>query len=139
MDEQDRQAFRERVSKDLSDSRFWTKFFSGLHHTFLFGGAVLSASAAVVLQLDDPQLPISATNLATVLASAAAVTTAIAGSGGFERKWRTNRLIKVRLQQLDVDLTNPEVKGANIRQDLKDIAQLRYEGIVGLELPQKPA
>ncbi len=138
MDDQKRQDFQECVSKELKDAKWWTKLFSLVHHTFLFGGAVLSAAAAVVLQLDEPELFISATNLATVLASAAALTTAIAGSGGFERKWRTNRLIKVRLLQLGVDLMNPEVAGANIRQDLKDIHKLRYEGIVGVELPEKP-
>ena len=138
MDDQQRQDFQECVSKELKDAKWWTKLFSLVHHTFLFGGAVLSAAAAVVLQLDEPELFISATNLATVLASAAALTTAIAGSGGFERKWRTNRLIKVRLLQLGVDLMNPEVAGANIRQDLKDIHKLRYEGIVGVELPEKP-
>jgi hypothetical protein len=139
MDDQEKQNFQEHLSTNLSDAKFWTKLFSVVHHTFLFGGALLSAAAAAVLQFGDLQLSISATNLATVLAGAAAVTTAIAGSGGFERKWRTHRLIKVRLQQLEVDLMNPEVEGANIRQDLKDIAQLRYEGIVGVELPQKPA
>ena len=138
MDDQKRQDFQECVSKELKDAKWWTKLFSLVHHTFLFGGAVLSAAAAVVLQLEKPELFNSATNLATVLASAAALTTAIAGSGGFERKWRTNRLIKVRLLQLGVDLMNPEVAGANIRQDLKDIHKLRYEGIVGVELPEKP-
>ena len=136
MDDQERQAFQERVSKDLSDATFWTKFFSLVHHGFLFIGVVLSAAAAVVLNLEALMSP---TTLATVLAATAAVTTAIAGSGGFDRKWRTHRLIKVRYQQLEVDLMNPEVESANIRQDLKDIAQLRYEGIVGVEPPQKTA
>ncbi len=130
MDDQDRQAFQELVSKDLLDATLGTKLWSLVHHTFLFGGAVLSAAAAVVLQLGEPN---TATNLATLLAVVAALTTTIAGSGGFDRKWRTNNLIKVRLVQLRVDLMNPEVEGANIRQDLKDIAQLRYEGIVGAE------
>ncbi len=139
MDDQERQAFQERVVKDLSDATLWTKLWSLVHHTFLFGGAVLSAVAAIVLQLDGLMPEKSATNLATVLAAAAALTITIAGSGGFDRKWRTNRLIKVRLVQLEVDLMNPEVESANIRQDLKHIAQLRYEGIVGAELPQKTA
>ncbi len=140
MDDQERQAFQERVSRDLSDATLWTKLWSLVHHTFLFGGAVLSAVAVVVLQLEEPVLKIiSATNLASLLAAAAALTTTIAGSGGFDRKWRTNRLVKVRLVQLGVDLTNPEVEAANIRQDLKDIAQLRYEGIVGADPPQRTA
>ena len=139
MNDQERQTFQERVSKDLSDATLWTKLWSLVHHTFLFGGAVLSAAAVVVLQLDVHVVEITAKTLATLLAGAAALTTTIAGSGGFDRKWRTNRLIKVRLAQLGVDLMNPEVEGANIRQDLKDIAQLRYEGIVGAEPPEKTA
>ncbi len=131
MNDQERQTFQERVSKDLSNATLWTKLWSLIHHTFLFGGAVLSAAAGVVLQLDVHVVEISATSLATLLAGAAALTTTIAGSGGFDRKWRTNRLIKVRLVQLGIDLMNPEVEDANIRQDLKDIARLRYEGIVG--------
>ncbi len=52
MDDQERQAFQERVVKDLSDAALWTKLWSLVHHTFLFGGAVLSDLAAIVLQLD---------------------------------------------------------------------------------------
>ena len=133
MDVQGKQDFQRRVSKDLSDATLWTKLWSAVHHSFLFGGAALSAVAAIVLQLDLPTSGISTTNLATLIAGAAALTSTIAGTGGFARKWRTNRLIKVRLIQLEIDLMNPDVDSANVRQDLKDIAQLRYDGIVGIE------
>lgn len=139
MDNQEMQSFKERVAKDLSDATLWTKLWSFVHHTFLFGGAVLSAAAAVVLELGSPVLEVPATNMATLLAGAAALTITIAGSGGFDRKWRTNRLIKVRLLQLSIDLMNPDVEAANLRQDLKGIAQLRYDGIVGSEVPPRTA
>lgn len=137
MDNQEIQDFNKRVKKNLHDATLWTKLWSLVHHSFLFGGAVLSAAAAVVLELDVSILEVPATNMATLLAVAAALTTTIAGSGGFDRKWRTNRLIKVRLVQLSIDLMNTEVKSANIRQDLKDIAQLRYDGIIGSETPPR--
>lgn len=137
MNNQEKHDLQEHVSKDLSDADLWTKLWSAVHHTFLFGGAVLSAIAAIILQLDITISEITATNLATLIAGAAALTSTIAGSGGFARKWRTNRLIKVRLTQLEIDLMNPDVASANIRQDLKDIAQLRYDGIVGTDYPDK--
>ena len=139
MDNQEQHDLKERVARDLSDATLWTKLWSAVHHSFLFGGAVLSAVAAIVLQLELPISEISATNLATLIAGAAALTSTIAASGGFARKWRTNRLIKVRLLQLEIDLINPEVESANVRQDLKDITQLRYDGIVGPEREAKDA
>ena len=133
MDNQEKQDFQKRVARDLSDATLWTKLWSAVHHSFVFGGAILSALAAIVLQLDLNVSEISKTDLATLIAGAAALVSTIAASGGFARKWRTNRLIKIRLIQLEIDLLNPEVESANIRQDLKDITQLRYDGIVGLE------
>ena len=137
MNNQENKALKERVAKDLSDATLWTKLWSFVHHAFLFGGAVLSAAAAILLQLNISATENLITNLATLLAGAAALTITITGSGGFERKWRTNRLIKVRLMQLEIDLLNPEVEEANVRQDLKNIAQLRYDGIVGDKDPTK--
>jgi hypothetical protein len=137
MDNQEKQDIRERVLRDISDATLWTKLWSAVHHTFLFGGAVLSAVAAIILQLDMPVPEASTTNLAILIAGAAALTSTIAASGGFERKWRTNRLIKIRLIQLEIDLINPDVENVNLRQDLKDIVQLRYDGIVGAEHPTK--
>ena len=39
----------------------------------------------------------------------------------------------INQSQLEIDLMNPDAESANVRQDLKDIAQLRYDGIVGKE------
>jgi hypothetical protein len=122
------EAMKVTVNKDLADATLWTKLWSGVHHGFLFGGAILSASAAVLLQIKPEQ-----TLLATVLAGTAALTTTLAASGGFERKWKANRLIKVRLLQLEIDLLNPGVKPDSIRQALKDLYEIRYYGIVGAD------
>jgi hypothetical protein len=131
MSSQERQELQEWIAKDLSDANLWTKLWSAVHHTFLFGGAILSALAALVLQLDIATSQASATNIATLVAGAAALTSTIAVSGGFARKWRTNRLIKVQLTKLKIELINPDADTASIRKTLKDIAQLRYDGIIG--------
>ena len=137
MDNQEKQDIRERVLRELSDATLWTKLWSTVHHTFLFGGVALSAITAIILQLDMSVPETSTKDLAILVAGAAALTSTIAASGGFERKWRTNRLIKIRLIQLEIDLTYPDVESVNFRQNLKDIVQLRYDGIVGEEHPAK--
>lgn len=119
---------KETVRRDLSDATLWTKLWSGVHHGFLFGGAILSALAAILLQFDPKQ-----TLLPAVLAGCAALATTIAGSGGFERKWKANRLIKVRLSQLKIDLLNPNANPEAISQALKETYEIRYYGIVGAE------
>jgi len=122
------EAMKETIGKDLSDATLWTKLWSGVHHGFLFGGAIFSALAAILLQSYPEQ-----TLVPTVLAGCAALATTIAGSGGFERKWKANRLIKVRLSQLNIDLLNPNATPDAISQALKEIYEIRYYGVVGAD------
>jgi len=63
-------------------------------------------TAGAVLQLKDPDY----SGFAAVLTTLAAALTAIATAGGFERKWRSNRLSRSDIDCLLIDL---EAQGAN--------------------------
>ena len=122
---------RDRVSRDHRSEKIWTKLWSFVHHSFLFGAAIISASAALVLQLEADIWGLGYKNLGTVLAALAALVVVIAGAGGFRRKWRTNRLTRNRLNELMMDLTSPSCNADEIREKLKQIWQKHEEGIVG--------
>jgi|SRR5215207_3018051 len=78
------------------------KLWSLTHHGVLYGSAIASASAAVIVQLQD--LPVgvalSPTDLSTLLAALAALLATTAGVGGFERKWRANRVSRTKMELL---------------------------------------
>jgi hypothetical protein len=94
------------LSKDVKQKckRFnrGAKMWSLAHHGVLFGSAIASASAAVIVQLQDVpiRVPLSPTDLSTLLAALAALLATTAAVGGFERKWRANRVSRTRMELL---------------------------------------
>ena len=103
------------------------KIWSGIHHTCLFGSILCSIAAGTVIQFSG-----DFSTLGTLLASLAAVLTGIAASGGFERKWRSNRLSRSKgdLLLLDLDIKTPDLqrirknfKAALEKHDLEIIAE----------------
>jgi hypothetical protein len=93
---------RKDVKKKFRHFNIGAKLWSLAHHGVLFGSAIASASAAVIVQLQD--LPIrvalSPTDLSTLLAALAALLATTAAVGGFERKWRANRVSRTRMELL---------------------------------------
>lgn len=78
------------------------KLWSLTHHGVLYGSAIASASAAVIVQLQDlpVRVELSPTDLSTLLAALAALLATTAGVGGFERKWRANRVSRTKMELL---------------------------------------
>ncbi len=89
--------------------------WSVLHHVSVFGSIVCSVSAGAILQFDIQ------TSWATILTSLAAAFTSLAASGGFERKWISNRLSRSRIDCLLIDLEadNPDL--SSIARQLKEV------------------
>jgi hypothetical protein len=132
MDHKEDGLLRDRLSQNISDLKRWVTMWSFIHHTFLFGAAVLSTSAAVFLQwkvaTSDELLQ---KNIASALAAGAALTGVIAASGAFERKWRACRLTRGRLMELEIDLTPQNADSTEMKERYKAIWRDHEQGIVG--------
>jgi hypothetical protein len=116
-------------------SRFW----SAAHHWSLGISAVLSTMSVLVLKLgfiQDVSAPLyrHRDDLAALLAGAAAMIAALAASGGFGRKWQSNRISRGRIERLRLDLYSPDADLAKIRDQLKDVIRTHDESIVGSPL-----
>jgi hypothetical protein len=122
---------RSRVLSDYRSEWLWTKLWSFVHHSFVFGAAAISALAALLLQLDLRVWDYDPKTVGKILAMLAALCGTISGAGGFGRKWRTNRHTRNRLDELRIDLTNPNCKADNIREKLIQIWKEHDKGIVG--------
>jgi hypothetical protein len=101
------------------------------HHSFLFGAAILSAAAALILQLKSGISDPARSDWASVCAAIASVIGVVSAIGGFDRKWRTNRLTKARLEELQIDLMQDDFDSAKLRDDIKTMIRAHHAGIVG--------
>jgi len=79
------------------------RMWSFVHHSALFISIISSAAAAIIPQLKgfDPD---SQKNLASILAALAALLLALSAAGGFERKWRANRIANGDVRRLETRL-----------------------------------
>jgi hypothetical protein len=68
---------------------------------------------------------------AATASSVAALLGTIAASGGFERKWRANRISRGRIEELQIDLTDDSADAKSVRERLKSIMAAEDEAIVG--------
>lgn len=138
-DQTERSELRAYVTGALRDEARWTRAWSALHHCFLFGAAILSAAAALTLQLKTLSLAEqSRADLATVFAALASLIGVISVSGGFARKWRANRMTKAALEQIEIDLMDPNCDPRKIRALLAEMKRIHHLAIVGDEEPAKP-
>ena len=72
-----------------------------MHHGTLIGAAVASVFVAFSLQFDgDTILGMARTNISSFCSLVAALLSATAAVGGFERKWKANRLSRSMVDQL---------------------------------------
>ncbi|WP_233810278.1 hypothetical protein [Paraburkholderia sp. HP33-1] len=131
-DADERKQITNYVARQLSAENRWTKLWSLLYHGFVFGAAILSAAAALILQLKSISIePTSRTDLATALAAISSLLAVISASGGFAAKWRANRITKGTLEQIQIDLMDPACDLADIREQLKRMKQVHNLAIVG--------
>lgn len=96
------------------------------HHCCLFGSIICSISAGTLLQIDKVNL----TTKAAILTSIAAVLTGITVSGGFDRKWQSNRLSRSHVDRLLLDLEKDNPNLEAILTSLQDIIDKHDNQIV---------
>lgn len=101
------------------------KLWSFVHHFSLFGSIVCSIFAGAQIQIfENP-------NFATTLTTIAAVLTGIAASGGFERKWRSNRLSRSKADCLLIDLDGDNIDLDKIKNIYKSAIEKHDLEIIG--------
>lgn len=112
-----KEQLRARVTEWRARCHTGQRWWSVAHHGALFGSILSSVAAGALLQVQSQDW----VGTAAVLTSVAAALTSLAASGGFERKWRSNRLSRSQLDGLLLDLEgdSPDLPAAIAR--LKDI------------------
>lgn len=107
-------------SQRYDGQRHW----SFVHHVMLFGSIICSLLAGAFIQLEYSVAALVFTTLAAVL-------TGIASSGGFERKWRSNRISRSRADCLLLEIENEGVDLDSIRKKLAIAIEKHDLEIVG--------
>jgi hypothetical protein len=105
------------------------KNWSAAHHTTIFGSIICSVVAGALLQITGSELK----GYAAVLTSMAAALTSLAAAGGFERKWKSNRLSRSRIDGLLIDMEAENPNMSDLADQLKDIISKHDEEIVKTE------
>ena len=133
----DREELKREIQYLLKRRRAGQKAWSFAHHVSLFGTAIISVAIGYIVQLKTPLFSVSNANLSTGLAFCAAVLATLAANGGFERKWRANRLSRGRLDELWIDFMDSDADLAKARERLINIVRMHDQEILG-GAPQKP-
>lgn len=128
----------EKVQLKLECERWRRQFYHGqvawsiAHHTAHFGSIVASLTAGALLQVQSEHLKM----WASLLTAVAAALTGMAAAGGFERKWRSNRLSRSKIDGLLLDLECHASDVDSINRQLKDVILLHDQAVV-LQEPVK--
>ncbi|HXQ37768.1 MAG TPA: hypothetical protein VN843_27410 [Anaerolineales bacterium] len=107
----------------------WATRWSVLHQLSLYIPAVAGTITVLILKLDFVKEVQFKIDLSAILAGLVTVVTIIAAQGGFEKKLRVNRADRSSLDQLKIDLSDPNIKIDDLRTRLKEILRKHDEGI----------
>lgn len=113
--------------------RLNAKHWSLTYFTCVFGSAVFSAMAGVVLKLTSFTCTDVKNDLAATLAAIGALLVTLSTAGDFQRKWRSNRIAANALENLAYELlkTGTTLDRDAVLSRIQDINERRTEGIVG--------
>src|SRR6266404_1799368 len=120
------------VESKYDEYRSGAKSWSGIYHGCLFASIIASSVATLFLKLEILKNTYQS-DIAASLALLAAILTAMTAEGGFNRKWRANRVSRSLTEQLRTDTSDPAIDGAQIRKRLNEIIRRHDEGIIGPE------
>jgi hypothetical protein len=131
MIDQLREEVTQLIERHYKAQRLW----SFAHHFSTFGAAVLSLTVATLSQKDgwdDATFMVSRNALIAILSLMAAILSALAARGGFERKWIANRLTRSKLDSLRIDMLEDTEDTAPLRERLKRIIAEHDSAILGV-------
>jgi hypothetical protein len=137
MSDGERGELRQHVEQQLAWCNTGSRAWSFAHHGTLGLAAVLSAGAAVIAKLSSLS-PESRGDWTVILAGAAAMLATIGVSGGFERKWRTNRVNRGRCRRLLIELGASDADLGRIRSELVQVVSDQDGGIIGQQSAAAP-
>jgi len=132
MSETEKAMVKTLVDKDFEEFRSNTRNWSFVYHLFLFGAAILSVSAALLLKLEGTLDIKKRNNWGAALAATSALLLTIMTSGGFQRKWEGNRIAAFQVRNLQFDLDKSTANRDGILERLQQINTVRNQVIVGL-------
>jgi uncharacterized membrane protein len=127
-------ALRAELKKWHDHFQAGSRAWSLAHHITAYGAAILSVAVGFIVQRPETWTlaGISRNSLSTWLALLAAVLATVAATGGFERKWHSNRLSRSKVDLLRLDLIEPTPDVQAIRAELKQIITTHDRAIIGL-------
>jgi hypothetical protein len=100
----------------------------------VFGAAILSALAGILLKLDALKdkkvLSLSQTDISALLAGFAALLITISSAGDFSGKWKANRTAKFRTEQLKNELDSPKLTNEDVTVRLNKIIEDQNNGVI---------
>jgi hypothetical protein len=115
--------------------------WSGAYWGFVFGAAIMSAFAGILLKLDALKdtklLALSQTDLAALLAGTAALLLSISTAGDFAGKWRANRTAKFRTEQLNNEIFRSRLTADEVVSKLNKIIEDQNSGVINVKDPAK--
>ena len=111
------------------------KYWSLAHHVSIYGSIICSVAAGAVLQFKFHNDSAIATTLTTI----AAALTGIATAGGFERKWRSNRLSRSKIDCLLIDIETAGADFKDLSTRLKAIIEKHDQEIIKESPESTPA
>jgi hypothetical protein len=121
---------KEMLKQEALKWRAWfekgQRNWSAAHYTTIFGSIICSVMAGALLQITTAELK----GYSAVLTSMAAALTSLAAAGGFERKWKSNRLSRSRIDGLLIDIEAAKPDMSDLADQLKDIIAKHDEEIV---------
>lgn len=110
-----------------SNSSRW----SFAYFSCVFGAAILSAMAGVILKLDVlAKREALRKDVAAISAALAALLITLSTMGRFEEKWRANRLAASAMENTAYDLAQPNVDVPTIIKQMQEINRIRDEAVV---------
>jgi len=72
------------------------------------------------------------TDVPATVSAVAALLGTFAASGGFERKWRANRISRGKIEELRIDLTADSADAKAVRERFKAIIEAQGQAIAGI-------
>lgn len=121
-----------KIGTDYQEFRGAARWWSGVYHGFQFGGAILSAVAAIALKIESVGSLQIRNDLGAALAAASALLITLLTTGRFKDKWEANRIAAFAVRDLSYEIEKQGADPNQILTKLQRISMTRNNAIVGL-------